>query len=162
MYAVRAGSASIPRNGGAGNLPDDSLLIASRREVELVRVEAAHDAQLLARGRFDDTQGRGDAQRPAGFELDNLGIEVREDGFEDHLAGTGLATIGGIEAEDTESGNDEVVALRFEPGKMTLAATGWSDVQIEQFKSVLRPAGFQVDFGEGRLVVSRARGGATS
>ena len=52
--------------------------------------------------------------------------------------------------------------LRFEPGKMTLAATGWSDVQIEQFKSVLRPAGFQVDFGEGRLVVSRARGGATS
>ena len=42
----------------------------------------------------------------------------------------------------------------------TVASTGWSDVQIEQFRSVLRPAGFQVDFGEGRLVVSRARGGA--
>ena len=52
--------------------------------------------------------------------------------------------------------------LRFEPGKMTLAATGWSDAQIEQFRSVLRPAGFQVDFGEGRLVVSRSRIGALS
>ena len=51
--------------------------------------------------------------------------------------------------------------LRFEPGKMTLAASGWSDAQIEQFRGVLRPAGFQVDAGEGRIVVSRARG-ATS
>ncbi|MEO6363213.1 MAG: type II secretion system protein GspL [Caldimonas sp.] len=49
--------------------------------------------------------------------------------------------------------------LRFEPGKMTLAASGWSDAQIEQFRSVLRPAGFQVDAGEGRIVVSRPRNG---
>ena len=33
--------------------------------------------------------------------------------------------------------------LRFEPGKLTLAATGWTDAQIEQFRSVLRPAGFR-------------------
>jgi general secretion pathway protein L len=52
--------------------------------------------------------------------------------------------------------------LRFEPGKMTLAASGWSDAQIEQFRGVLRPAGFQVDAGEGRIVVSRARNGAAS
>lgn len=51
--------------------------------------------------------------------------------------------------------------LRFEPGKITLAANGWSDAQIEQFRGVLRPAGFQVDAGEGRLVVSRARGAAS-
>ena len=42
--------------------------------------------------------------------------------------------------------------LRFEAGKLTLAATGWSDAQIEQFRGVLRPAGFQVDASEGRLV----------
>ena len=32
--------------------------------------------------------------------------------------------------------------LRFEPGKLTLAANGWSDAQIEQFRAALRPAGF--------------------
>ena len=31
--------------------------------------------------------------------------------------------------------------VRFEPGKLTLAASGWSDAQIEQFRTVLRPAG---------------------
>ena len=51
--------------------------------------------------------------------------------------------------------------LRFEPGKMTLAASGWSDAQIEQFRGVLRPAGFQVDAGEGRIVVSRSRGASS-
>ena len=50
--------------------------------------------------------------------------------------------------------------LRFESGKLTLAATGWSDAQIEQFRGVLRPAGFQVDASEGRLVVTRARSAA--
>ncbi|MGZ5237451.1 MAG: type II secretion system protein GspL [Caldimonas sp.] len=50
--------------------------------------------------------------------------------------------------------------LRFEPGKLTLAASGWSDSQIEQFRSVLRPVGFQVDASEGRLVVTRTRSAA--
>ncbi|MEO8524917.1 MAG: type II secretion system protein GspL [Caldimonas sp.] len=50
--------------------------------------------------------------------------------------------------------------LRFESGKLTLAATGWSDAQIEQFRGVLRPAGFQVDASEGRIVVTRARAAA--
>jgi general secretion pathway protein L len=47
--------------------------------------------------------------------------------------------------------------LRFEPGKLTLAASGWSDAQIAQFRAALRPAGLQVDASEGRLVVTRAR-----
>ncbi len=47
--------------------------------------------------------------------------------------------------------------LRFESGRLTLAAAGWSDAQIEQFRGVLRPAGWQVESTEGRLVVSRAR-----
>ncbi len=50
--------------------------------------------------------------------------------------------------------------LRFESGKLTLAASGWSDAQIEQFRGVLRPAGFQVDASEGRIVVTRARAAA--
>lgn len=47
--------------------------------------------------------------------------------------------------------------LRFETGKLTLGAAGWSAAQVEQFRSVLRPAGWQVDATEGRLVVTRAR-----
>jgi general secretion pathway protein L len=47
--------------------------------------------------------------------------------------------------------------LRFETGKLTVAANGWSDTQIEQFRSILRQSGFQADAGEGRLVITRAR-----
>jgi general secretion pathway protein L len=50
--------------------------------------------------------------------------------------------------------------LRYESGKLTLSASGWSDAQIEQFRSVLRPAGVRVDASEGRLVLTRARGGS--
>ena len=47
--------------------------------------------------------------------------------------------------------------LRFEPGKLTIAASGWTDAQIEQFRGVLQPAGFQVNASEGRIVVTRVR-----
>jgi general secretion pathway protein L len=52
--------------------------------------------------------------------------------------------------------------LRFEPGKLTLAAPGWSEAQIAQFRSLLQPAGWQVDANDGRLVLTRARLGARS
>jgi len=45
--------------------------------------------------------------------------------------------------------------LRFEPGKLTLAAAGWSPEQIAQFGNLLRPRGWQVDAADGRLVVTR-------
>lgn len=52
--------------------------------------------------------------------------------------------------------------LRFEPGKLILSAAGWSPDQIERFRSLLRPAGWQVDSAEGRLEMTRARIGAPS
>jgi general secretion pathway protein L len=52
--------------------------------------------------------------------------------------------------------------LRYEAGKLTLSANGWSDTQIEQFRSVLRPAGVRVDASEGRLILTRARSGASA
>ena len=51
--------------------------------------------------------------------------------------------------------------LRYEGGKLTLSAVGWSDAQIEQFRSVLRPAGVRVDASEGRLVLTHARAGSS-
>lgn len=46
--------------------------------------------------------------------------------------------------------------LRFEPGKLTLGSAGWSEPQIDQFRNALRPLGWQVEFAEGRLNLSRA------
>ncbi len=47
--------------------------------------------------------------------------------------------------------------LRYEPGRLTLAVAGWSPAQIEQFRSLLLPTGWQVEAAEGRLTLSRAR-----
>jgi general secretion pathway protein L len=55
-----------------------------------------------------------------------------------------------------------VESLRFEPGRLTLSAAGWSDAQIAQFRSLLRPNGWTVDSAEGRMTLSRARPGSNS
>jgi general secretion pathway protein L len=47
--------------------------------------------------------------------------------------------------------------VRFEPGKLTLAATGWTPQQIDQFRDQLQPGGWKVEASEGRLTLSRAR-----
>ena len=55
-----------------------------------------------------------------------------------------------------------VDTVRYEAGKLTLGAVGWSDPQIEQFRSLLRPAGIHVDASDGRLVLTRARSGGSA
>ena len=56
-----------------------------------------------------------------------------------------------------------VESIRFEPGRLTLAASSWNAAQIEQFRVQLRPQGLQVETADGRLVLSRvARGGPGS
>jgi general secretion pathway protein L len=49
-----------------------------------------------------------------------------------------------------------VETLRYEPGRLTLGAAGWANEEVEEFRSVLRPAGWQVEVAEGRLTLSRA------
>ena len=48
--------------------------------------------------------------------------------------------------------------LRYESGKLTLAAGGWNPEQIEQFRGLLLPSGWLVEAAEGRLIISRSRG----
>lgn len=55
-----------------------------------------------------------------------------------------------------------VETMRFEPGRLTLSAPGWSNEQIAQFRGLLRTSGWAVESNEGRLVLSRARPGASS
>ena len=75
---------------------------------------------------------------------------------------TDLETMLQAAASAWPPGRAAVEAIRFEPGKLTLSATGWSDPEIAQFRSLLRPNGWAVDAAEGRLVLSRARPGASS
>jgi general secretion pathway protein L len=48
--------------------------------------------------------------------------------------------------------------LRYESGRLTLAATGWSEAEMTQFRSQLQPAGWQVDAADGRVSLSPATG----
>jgi general secretion pathway protein L len=49
-----------------------------------------------------------------------------------------------------------VGTLRYESGKLTLAAAGWSDAQVEQFRSTLQPSGWRVESSGGLLTLRRA------
>ena len=49
--------------------------------------------------------------------------------------------------------------IRFEPGRLTLAATGWAEADIEQFRNLLRPTGWQVETTDGQVSLSRADSG---
>ena len=46
--------------------------------------------------------------------------------------------------------------IRFEPGRLSVSATGWSPPQIEQLRQRLQLAGCALDQAEGRLVIRRA------
>ncbi len=50
--------------------------------------------------------------------------------------------------------------LRYEPGRLTLSASGWDPNQIEQFRTQLRPRGWNVEAVDGRITLSRAPAGA--
>jgi general secretion pathway protein L len=47
-------------------------------------------------------------------------------------------------------------ALAFEPGRLTTSAQGWSQPQIDNFRTQLQSDGWQLDASEGKLTVSRA------
>jgi len=47
-------------------------------------------------------------------------------------------------------------ALAFEPGRLTVSSQGWSQPQIENFRTQLQSDGWQLDASEGKLTISRA------
>jgi general secretion pathway protein L len=69
-----------------------------------------------------------------------------------------LETLLGAAASAWPEGIGPVQTLRFEPGRLTLAAVGWSEPQVAQFRDRLRPGGWAVDSADGRLMLSRASG----
>lgn len=51
--------------------------------------------------------------------------------------------------------------LRFEPGRLSLAAAGWAPPQIEQFRQRLQAAGWALQQSDSQLVVQRGAAAAT-
>jgi general secretion pathway protein L len=52
-------------------------------------------------------------------------------------------------------GQGPVQTLRFESGRLTVAAPGWGEPQLAQFRERLRAAGYAAEAAEGRVTVSR-------
>ena len=52
-------------------------------------------------------------------------------------------------------GQGPVQTLRFESGRLTVAAPGWGEAQLAQFRERLRAAGYAADAAEGRVTVTR-------
>lgn len=73
-----------------------------------------------------------------------------------HAGDNDLEALLGAAASAWPEGQGPTQTLRFEPGKLTLAAPGWSEQQLTQFRERLRPGGWAVDSAEGRITLSRA------
>jgi len=56
-------------------------------------------------------------------------------------------------------GQGPVRTLQFDPGHLTLAAPGWGETQLAQFRARLQPTGYAAELSDGHVVVSaRPRG----
>jgi len=71
-----------------------------------------------------------------------------------------LEVLLGAAAAAWPDGQGPVQTVRFEGGRLTLAAAGWGEPELAQFRNRLRPAGYAVELAEGRITLSRAARGA--
>ena len=53
-------------------------------------------------------------------------------------------------------GSGPTQTLHFESGRLTLAASGWAQPHVQQFRERLHAAGYAVEMADGRAVVTRA------
>ena len=78
-------------------------------------------------------------------------------------AGAGRVGAGDLEAmlavaaAAWPDGQGPTATLRFEPGSLSLAASGWAEPQVQQFRERSRAAGYAAEFSEGRVVLTRAK-----
>jgi general secretion pathway protein L len=72
-----------------------------------------------------------------------------------------LETVLGAAAAAWPDDRPPVDNLRYAEGRLTLSVAGWTSEQIESFRNKLRPAGWSVEVGEGRVVLARAQGASS-
>ncbi len=73
------------------------------------------------------------------------------------LGDTDLESVLGAMAAAWPDGRAPVESLRFEGGKLSMSSTGWSEAQINQVRTTLRPAGWVVENVNGAVTLSRAK-----
>lgn len=66
-----------------------------------------------------------------------------------------LEVLLGAAAAAWPDGQGPVQTLRFDGGRLILAAPGWGEPQLAQFRERLRPAGYSVEMAEGRVTLGR-------
>lgn len=69
-----------------------------------------------------------------------------------------LESLLGAAAAAWPDGQGPVQTLRFEAGRLTVAAPGWGEMEMAQFRERLRAVGYAAEAAEGRVTVSRATG----
>lgn len=123
-------------------------VMAWQQERQLVGQRAEMDALL----RSSHPQVRAVLDAPVQMQRETAALRAQagvpgDDDFEPLLAAADAAW---------PDGAPPVSQLRFETGRLSLAATGWSPQQVEQLRSRLRQAGWSLDSAEGRLVIRHA------
>jgi general secretion pathway protein L len=69
---------------------------------------------------------------------------------------TDLEALWAVAATAWPDGLGPVQTLSFESGRLTLAAPGWAEPQLTQFRERLRSAGYSADYAAGQATVMRA------
>jgi general secretion pathway protein L len=73
-----------------------------------------------------------------------------------------LETVLGAMASAWPDGRAPLDSLSFAPGKLSMSSSGWTDEQLMQFQTSLKPAGWVVEKGTGVVTVSRAKNSGAS
>ncbi len=121
---------------------------AWQQRQQLAELRAAQDT--LLRATFPNVRAVLDAPLQMRRESDVLRAASGRAGDDD------LEALLGAAAAAWPEGAAPAQTLRFEPGRLTLAAPGWSEQQLAQFRDRLRPGGWAVDSAQGRVSLSRA------
>ncbi|MFO1272906.1 MAG: type II secretion system protein GspL [Rubrivivax sp.] len=74
---------------------------------------------------------------------------------------TDLEVLLGAAAAAWPDGQGPVQTLKFEGGRLVLAAPGWGEPQLAQFRDRLRPVGLDVEMAEGRVTLLRSARGVS-
>ena len=114
-----------------------------------VQERKAAMTQLL-RTTFPQVQAVLDAPVQMARETDRLRAAAGRAGDND------LESLLGAAAAAWPDGQGPVQTLRFESGRLTVAAPGWGETEMAQFRERLRAAGYAAEAAEGRVTVSRA------
>lgn len=67
-----------------------------------------------------------------------------------------LETLIAAAARAWPAGLAPTTSLRYEAGRLTLAAAGWQPIQVAQFRDRLSSTGWRAEFADGQVVISKA------